>query len=123
MKTIGLLSGGLDSTLAVQLMVDQGLEVIAVKFTSPFCQCDQSGCCHAASVAQRLGIPRAEAGEIIDHYFKQFPGIRRYMDETIASARSCADAVYCLDGDALAGLPAALQHQQCAVLSAFRQAC
>lgn len=57
MKAIGLLSGGLDSTLAVQLMVDQGIEVIAVKFTSLFCQCDGSGCCHAAQVAERLGIP------------------------------------------------------------------
>jgi DNA polymerase-1 len=41
----------------------------------------------AFGLSQRLGIPRAEAGEIIDHYFKQFPGIRRYMDETIAFAR------------------------------------
>ena len=57
MKAIGLLSGGLDSTLAVQLMVEQGVEVIAVKFTSPFCQCDSAGCCHAAQVAERLGIP------------------------------------------------------------------
>ena len=41
----------------------------------------------AFGLSQRLGIPRAEAGEIIDQYFKQFPGIRRYMDETIAFAR------------------------------------
>jgi DNA polymerase-1 len=41
----------------------------------------------AFGLAQRLGIPRKEAIEIIDSYFKQFPGIRRYMDETIASAR------------------------------------
>ena len=41
----------------------------------------------AFGLSQRLGIPRAEAGEIIDQYFKQFPGIRRYMDETIGFAR------------------------------------
>lgn len=38
-------------------------------------------------LAQRLGIARKEASEIIDHYFSQFPGIRQYMDETIAFAR------------------------------------
>src|SRR5678809_1525097 len=36
---------------------------------------------------RRLGIPRKEAAEIIEQYFKQFPGIRKYMDDTIASAR------------------------------------
>jgi DNA polymerase-1 len=41
----------------------------------------------AFGLSQRLGIPRKEAAEIIDHYFAQFPGIRRYMDETIAFAR------------------------------------
>ena len=41
----------------------------------------------AFGLAQRLGIPRAEAADIINEYFKQFPGIRRYMDETIAFAR------------------------------------
>ena len=41
----------------------------------------------AFGLAQRLGIPRREAGDIIDQYFKQFPGIRRYMDHTIAFAR------------------------------------
>ncbi|MGE5141412.1 MAG: DNA polymerase, partial [Rudaea sp.] len=41
----------------------------------------------AFGLAQRLGIPRKEAGEIIDQYFKQFSGIRKYMDDTIAFAR------------------------------------
>ncbi len=41
----------------------------------------------AFGLSQRLGIPRAEAGDIINQYFKQFPGIRRYMDDTIAFAR------------------------------------
>jgi len=41
----------------------------------------------AFGLAQRLGIPRLEAAEIINHYFLKFPGIRRYMDDTIALAR------------------------------------
>jgi DNA polymerase-1 len=41
----------------------------------------------AFGLAQRLGIPRREAAGIIDQYFKQFPGIRQYMDDTIATAR------------------------------------
>jgi DNA polymerase-1 len=32
-------------------------------------------------------IPRFEAKEIIDNYFEQFPGVKRYMDDTIAFAR------------------------------------
>jgi DNA polymerase I len=42
----------------------------------------------AFGLAQRLGIARGEAAEIIAHYFQQFPGIRHYMDQTIAFARA-----------------------------------
>jgi hypothetical protein len=56
MKAIGLLSGGLDSTLAVRIISELGIEVLAVKFTSPFCQCDSGGCCHAAEVARQMGV-------------------------------------------------------------------
>jgi len=38
-------------------------------------------------LAQRLNIPRKEGATIIEHYFAQFPGIRKYMDDTIAFAR------------------------------------
>jgi DNA polymerase-1 len=41
----------------------------------------------AFGLAQRLGISRKEGGEIINNYFKQFAGIRKYMDDTIAAAR------------------------------------
>lgn len=41
----------------------------------------------AFGLAQRLGIPRKEAAEIIDQYFKQFPGIRKYMELTVEFTR------------------------------------
>lgn len=41
----------------------------------------------AFGLSQRLGIPRREAAGIIDEYFKQFAGIRRYMSDTVAFAR------------------------------------
>ncbi len=41
----------------------------------------------AFGLSQRVQIPRFEAKEIIDNYFAQFPGIKRYMDDTIAFAR------------------------------------
>jgi DNA polymerase-1 len=41
----------------------------------------------AFGLAQRLGIPRADAKALIDGYFAQYPGIRRYMTETVEVAR------------------------------------
>ena len=38
-------------------------------------------------LARNLRIPRAEAQEFIDRYFERFPGIRRYMDDTIDFAK------------------------------------
>jgi DNA polymerase I len=42
----------------------------------------------AFGLSQRLGIPRKEAAEIIEHYFRSYPGIQRYMQETIEFART-----------------------------------
>ena len=38
-------------------------------------------------LARNLRIPRGEAQGFIDRYFERFPGIRRYMDETVAFAK------------------------------------
>jgi DNA polymerase-1 len=38
-------------------------------------------------LARNLRIPRAEAQGFIDRYFERFPGIRAYMDQTVAFAK------------------------------------
>ncbi len=41
----------------------------------------------AFGLAQRLGIARHQADGLIKAYFEMFPGVRRFMDETIERAR------------------------------------
>lgn len=57
-KAILLLSGGLDSILAGKLLLEQGIEVLALNFTSPFCNCSPKGegCSAATAAARQLGI-------------------------------------------------------------------
>ena len=55
-KALALLSGGLDSTLAVALLIKQGVDVEGVFFSSPFCQCNRKGSCQVIDVAKALGI-------------------------------------------------------------------
>ena len=59
-KALALLSGGLDSTLAVKIMLEMGLDVEALNFTSPFCTCTgkNAGCkSEAVRVAETFDIP------------------------------------------------------------------
>jgi DNA polymerase-1 len=41
----------------------------------------------AFGLSQRLTIPRKEASELIDGYFRSFPEVKTYMDKCIADAR------------------------------------
>lgn len=41
----------------------------------------------AFGLSQRVGISRGEAKEIIENYFKQFGGVKDYMDDTVLKAR------------------------------------
>lgn len=41
----------------------------------------------AFGLSQNLNIPRKEAAEIIEQYFMQYPGIKRYMSDTMNFAR------------------------------------
>lgn len=69
-KALALLSGGLDSTLAVKVMLDQGIEVEALNFTSPFCTCTgrNAGCkSEAVRVASEFNIPIKVMNKGIDY--------------------------------------------------------
>jgi len=56
-KGLVLLSGGLDSTLAASLLVEQGIELEAINFLTCFCTCTKKGCKNEAmKVSENLGI-------------------------------------------------------------------
>jgi DNA polymerase-1 len=42
----------------------------------------------AFGLSQRLGIPRGEAATIIENYFKQFPGVKRFMEQIVEDAKT-----------------------------------
>ena len=41
----------------------------------------------AFGLSQRLNIPREDSKRLIEGYFKSYPGVKRYMDESIKKAR------------------------------------
>src|SRR5690606_6737510 len=41
----------------------------------------------AFGLSQNLSIPRKEAADIIEQYFTQYPGIKKYMNDTINFAK------------------------------------
>jgi len=59
MKAIALLSGGIDSTLAARLVLDQGIELEALNFMTVFCTCTNRGatCLASQKAVETLGIP------------------------------------------------------------------
>jgi tRNA-uridine 2-sulfurtransferase len=71
MKAIALLSGGLDSTLAAKVMLEQGIELEALNFLTVFCTCTHRGetCLASQKAVNALGIP-----------LKVFNVSREYLD-------------------------------------------
>lgn len=59
MKAIALLSGGLDSTLAAKMVLEQGIELEAINFITVFCTCTNRGetCLASQKAVNALGIP------------------------------------------------------------------
>ena len=66
MKALALLSGGLDSILATKLVLDQGIEVVAVKFMLPVTAEKKD---YADEIAKKFGIPLIKV-EVGDEYLE-----------------------------------------------------
>ncbi|MCW4044905.1 MAG: hypothetical protein NWE94_05245 [Candidatus Bathyarchaeota archaeon] len=56
-KALALFSGGLDSILAVRLLLNQGIDVEALNFANLFCSCKEENKNAVAEAAKRLGVP------------------------------------------------------------------
>lgn len=58
MKAVAMLSGGLDSRLAVRLIQEQGIEVMALNYITPFCTCTAKSSCRleAKKASEEYGI-------------------------------------------------------------------
>jgi tRNA U34 2-thiouridine synthase MnmA/TrmU len=59
MKAVALLSGGLDSTLAARVVMEQGVGLEALNFITVFCTCTNHGatCLASQKAVETLGIP------------------------------------------------------------------
>ncbi len=71
-KAVGLLSGGLDSTLAAKLLLEQAIEVHAINFSSPFCTCTpkNDGCPAVVTAVKALGNITLRRVALRDEYLE-----------------------------------------------------
>lgn len=58
-KAVALLSGGLDSRLAVKVMIEQGVEIICLNMVTAFCTCTSKSSCRseARKAAHQFDVP------------------------------------------------------------------
>lgn len=65
-KALLLFSGGLDSTVAAKVVLQQGVKLEALNFTSPFCQC-RKGCSDLAMLVEELGV-KLHVATLLEEY-------------------------------------------------------
>jgi tRNA-specific 2-thiouridylase len=112
-KAISLISGGLDSALATRLILDQGIEVVGLNFTSPFSsKRERSEGLQAIRTARELGIRlilKEKGPEYIDVIRKPKHGYGKNMnpciDCRIFMLRKTKDASFVITGEVLGQRP------------------
>lgn len=110
-KAVGLLSGGLDSTLAAKMLLEQGIEVHAINFTSPFCTCTAKGasCAAVITAVRQLGDIPLRRTRLGDEYLAMVRnprygygrGMNPCIDCRIMKIRKAAEYMEAIDGSFL----------------------
>ncbi|MGQ9513782.1 MAG: hypothetical protein ACUVTL_01820 [Thermoproteota archaeon] len=68
MKALLLISGGVDSAVAAKVVMQQGIELEAINFVSPFCQC-KKGCADLGRLVDELGV-KLHVVTLLDEYLE-----------------------------------------------------
>ncbi len=125
MRALALLSGGLDSLLAAKLILEQGIEVIGVAFSSPFFGAEKG-----KKAALQLGIPLIEVDitdEVIQLLERPKHGFGRHMNPCVdchtlmvrkaGKMMKEQDAAFLVTGEVLGERPKSQNRQALEVVS------
>ncbi|MFH1868844.1 MAG: 7-cyano-7-deazaguanine synthase, partial [Candidatus Omnitrophota bacterium] len=95
MKAIVLFSGGLDSTLAIKVILDEGIEVEALNFFTPFCLCDRnSGCgAKAKSIKDEWGV-KLKVFPLSDEYLNMIKNPKHGYGSSMNPCIDCRILMY-----------------------------
>jgi tRNA-specific 2-thiouridylase len=98
-KTLALLSGGLDSALAVSIMLDMGVEVEAVNFKTIFCTCTSGrkpkGCgSEAQRVSRQLGV-KLSVFSVTQEYLEIIKHPRHGWGSSVNPCIDCRIFMFC----------------------------
>ncbi len=87
-RAVGLISGGLDSTLAAEMLKRQGVEVVGLHFSTGFCKIDHRRAIGRAKDRERnLRNEALRAGADVDVPIEIVDVTEEYLDEVVLSPR------------------------------------
>lgn len=82
-KALGLLSGGLDSTVAAKLLQEQGIEVVGVNFSTGFCVTDHHRAINKAANPKKLRNEALRAGADLESEVQIIDISKKYFQEVV----------------------------------------
>lgn len=86
-KALGLLSGGLDSTVAAKLLQNQGIEVVGVNFSTGFCVTDHHRAVQKRSDTKKLRNEALRAGADLESEIQIVDISKKYFKDVVLNPK------------------------------------